>query len=144
MPAASESDSADEIECGVPFLSRTTGFPQAARSTIVSDSGINGLGCVEPSIKRRLCCRSSSSPQAPPARSFGDQVPATSSETEAGVVDFVDFHLVDRIVGVGNYHPQARTRSALLNHEERAPPAVVQGAAPGFRMARKKQNPFEM
>ena len=51
------------------------------------------------------------------------------------VVDFVDFDLLDRIVGVSTYRPQARIRSALLNHEERAPPAVVLGAAPGFRTA---------
>ena len=57
---------------------------------------------------------------------------------------FVDFDLIDRIVGVSPYHPQARIGSALLNHEERAPPAVVQGVALGFQMARKKQNPFEM
>jgi len=29
---------------------------------------------------------------------------------------FVDFDLIDRIVGVSTYHPQARIRSALLNH----------------------------
>ena len=45
-------------------------------------------------------------------------------------VDFVDFDLIDKIVGVSTYHPQARISTALLNHEERAPPAVVQGAAP--------------
>ena len=54
------------------------------------------------------------------------------------IVDFVDFDLIDRIVGVSTYHPPARIRSAVLNHEERAPPAVVQGAAPGFRMVKHK------
>ena len=54
-------------------------------------------------------------------------------------VDFVDFDLIDRIVGVSTYHPHARIRSALLNHEEWAPPAVVQGAAPEFRLIMLKK-----
>ena len=49
--------------------------------------------------------------------------------------DFVDFDLLNRIVGVGPCHPQARSRVVLLTqtYEQRTPPAVVQGAAPDSR-----------
>ena len=48
-------------------------------------------------------------------------------------IDFVDFDVLKRIVGVGPCHPQARTGVVLLTltYEQRTPPAVVQGAAPG-------------
>ena len=45
-------------------------------------------------------------------------LPVCERESVGHSVDFVDFDLIDRIVGVSTYHPQARIRSALLNHEE--------------------------
>jgi hypothetical protein len=54
-------------------------------------------------------------------------------------VDFVDFDLIDRIVGVNPYHSQARISTALLNHEERALLAVVHGAAPEVRLIMLKE-----
>ena len=74
----------------------------------------------------------SSHPLGPSGFDFAQHRQTLRSSEDAIVdfVDFVDFDLIDRIVGVSTYHLQARIRSALLNHEERAPPAVVQGAAP--------------
>ena len=47
---------------------------------------------------------------------------------EATIVDFVDFDLIDRIVGVSPCHPHARTGVAVLmrTYEQRTPPAVFQ------------------
>ena len=45
-------------------------------------------------------------------------------------VDFVDFDLIDRIVGVSPYHPRARTSTAVLKPEQWTLAAVVQGGAP--------------
>ena len=58
--------------------------------------------------------------------------PASAPALAHSVVDFVDFDLVDRIVGVSPCHPQARTGTAVLarTYQRRTPPAVVQGAAP--------------
>jgi len=55
-------------------------------------------------------------------------VPGTSPP----IVDFVDFDLIDRIVGVSPCHAQARTGVVLLTqtYEQRTPPAVVQVGAP--------------
>jgi hypothetical protein len=53
-------------------------------------------------------------------------------------VDFVGFDRIDRMVGVSTYQPQATIRPALLNHEERAPTAVVQGAAPDSECPRNE------
>ena len=46
--------------------------------------------------------------------------------------EFVDFDLIDRMVGVSPCHPQARTGFAvpIQTCEQWTPPAVVQGGAP--------------
>ena len=55
-------------------------------------------------------------------------------------VDFIDFDLVNRIVGVSPCHPQAKIGLTILiqTYEQKAPPAVIHGAAPDSRWPRNK------